>query len=192
VPDLLDPETAVRSYLVALDDPTKLIDEAKIAALQKAVDTATDPIDKLKALAELERARSVNIATYQLAFIQHAKQWAADNNVPGSTFATYGVDDDTLRAAGLLGRSPKAPTAPRGSSNGGTRSGSVSSDNIKAHIADRTGPFTLADLAASVGGSPMTLRKAVTEMVSDGDVRKLGADPQHSGRGRAPIVYERR
>jgi Bacterial regulatory proteins, gntR family len=189
---MIDPEAAVRSYLVALDDPTKLVDESKIADLEAAVRSAADPIDKLKALAELERVRNVNVATYQLAFIQHAKQWAAEHNIPGSTFQTFGVDDDTLRAAGLLSRSQKASASPRRSrSANGTRSNSVSADQIKAHVATRTGVFTLVDLATSIGGSPMTLRKAIGELVAEGVVEKLGTDPSHSGRGRAPIVYVR-
>lgn len=190
---MVDPEAAVRSYLVALDDPSKLVDESRIAELDAAVRSATDPIAKLKAMAELERARSVNVATYQLAFIQHAKQWATEHNIPGSTFQTFGVDDDTLRAAGLLSRAPKGSGGPQRKSRpqSGPRSNSVSADQIKAHIATRTGTFTLSDLAAAVGGSPMTLRKAVGELVTNGTIRKLGADPTHNGRGRSPIIYQR-
>jgi hypothetical protein len=51
-----DAEGAVRSYLVYLEDPRKLRDEAAIQRLTQAVLVADDPIDKLRALAELERA----------------------------------------------------------------------------------------------------------------------------------------
>jgi Bacterial regulatory proteins, gntR family len=191
---MIDPESAVRSYLVALDDPTKLVDESKIADLEAALKRASDPIDKLKAMAELERVRNVNVVTYRLAFIQHARQWAAEHDIPGSTFRTFGVDDGTLRAAGPLGRPARTSSdGPRRSrASGGKRSSSVSARQIKAHVATRTGPFTLSDVAAAVGGSPMTLRKAIGELVSEGVVDRLGTDPKHIGRGRSPIVYTRR
>lgn len=192
--DLLDtdPETAVRSYLVALDDPAKLIDAARVAELEAAVKSASDPIDKLKALSMLERARDVNIASYQLGFIQYAKQWATENSIPPSTFSTFGVDESTLKAAGLLSKSHRTNGGSRGVSEmRAPRSKSVSASRIKDHVATRTGTFTLGDIEAAVGGSPMTLRKAIGELVDDGAVKKLGTDPGHSGRGRAPILYER-
>jgi hypothetical protein len=193
VPDPVDAESAVRSYLLALEDPAKLVDQSQIADLEATAKSASDPIDKLRALAKLDEARNVNIASYQLAFIQHAKQWASDNDIPGSTFRSLGVDDSTLRAAGLLARSPKATATggQRTRSSTAPRSSSVSANTIKAHVAKKSGSFTLADIGDEVGGSPMTLRKAIAEMVADGSVAKLGTDPSHSGRGRAPIVYER-
>lgn len=191
MPDPLDPETAVRSYLVALGDPAKLVDKSHIAELETAAKSASDPIDKLRALAKLDEARNVNIASYQLAFIQHAKQWASDNDIPGSTFKSLGVDDSTLRAAGLMARASKSGGVQRSRGSNAPRSSSVSAQKIKAHVASKSGKFTLADIADEVGGSPMTLRKAIAELVADGSVAKLGTDPTHTGRGRAPIVYER-
>jgi len=54
-----DAEASVRQYLLYIEDPSSLRDESEIQKKTQAVLDATDPIDKLKALAELERvARS--------------------------------------------------------------------------------------------------------------------------------------
>ena len=52
-----NPEEAVRRYLLHLEDPSKLVDEAKVAVAQAAVEQAKDPLERLKALARLEHAR---------------------------------------------------------------------------------------------------------------------------------------
>jgi len=45
-------------------------------------------------------------------------------------------------------------------------------------------------VADEVGGSPMTIRKALNELIADGTIERLGPDPDHHELGRAPIVYE--
>ena len=53
--------------------------------------------------------------------------------------------------------------------------------------------FTLAQLAGKAGGgSPVTVRKAVDELIAEGFVAKLGPDANHTGPGRAPTIYELR
>ncbi len=49
----LTPEAAVRLYLMYLEDPAKLVDAAKVRAAEEAVAKAKDPLDRLKALADL-------------------------------------------------------------------------------------------------------------------------------------------
>ena len=53
----ITPETAVRLYLQFIDDPTQLLDAAAIKQAKGAVEKAKDPIDRLRALSALERAR---------------------------------------------------------------------------------------------------------------------------------------
>ncbi|MCU1392652.1 MAG: hypothetical protein JWM34_1080 [Ilumatobacteraceae bacterium] len=188
--DVLDAEVAVRSYLFMLEDPALLVDPARVAKLEAAVVAAKDPIAKLKAIAELDRAREPDRLAFEQGFIRHAKSWAVENNIPVSSFRQLGVSDETLSAAGLL---PSARKGARGRTRrpSGT-STAVSKDGIKSHLPSLQETFTLADLASVAGGSPMTLRKAVEELLAEGRIEKLGLSPDHSGRGRAPILYGKR
>ncbi len=55
----LTPEDHVRLYLQYLEDPESLRDEAAVAKAQVAVDKAKDPIARVKAITQLERAQAV-------------------------------------------------------------------------------------------------------------------------------------
>lgn len=187
----VDPEVAVRRYLQFLEDPSQLVDKARVDALHDEVAGATDPITKLKALAELERASTADGERLKLGFIVHAKGWADANEVPASAFRQLGVADDVLEAAGFGGGSRHRRPAPvrRSGPEAMPRARSVGREEIKAHVLERDEPFTLADVVGSVGGSPMTVRNAVEELVGDGRLRKVGPDASRVTRGRAPIVY---
>jgi len=182
-------EAAIRSYLLFLEDPAKIIDHEFIEPLQHKAEAATDPIDRLIAYAELERALGSVDSTYRLDFILHAKSWATAHNVGPTAFRRLGVKDEVLRSAGLLpddprrGRKVRTAEAPSGRS-------SVSVETIKSHVRSLHGRFTLGDIQSSVGGSPMTVRKGVQELIAAGEVTRLGPMPDWSGRGRAPIVFE--
>jgi len=187
-------ETAVREYLMWITDPTQLIDAELVARLEGEAAAATDPIAKLKALSRLERARAVDGERFKLNFIKHAKQWSDDNQISAAAFRDIGVDDTILRAAGIVSASASAaaardrrPAAPNGSSRPPIRS--VSTGQIKTEVAAWVGEFTLADVVTKVGGSPMTVRKAVDDLVESGVVHRLGPLRNHTGRGRAPTVY---
>ena len=189
--DVLDrtAEAAIRNYLLFLEDPAKLIDHEFIEQMQRKAEAATDPIDRLMAYAQLERAQNLHDSTYELEFVFHAKSWAETNNVGASAFRRLGVEDDVLRSAGILaddgrrGRkvNKQEPTPGRGS---------VSVERIKAHVRSLHGTFTLADVQSAVGGSPMTVRKGVQELVAVGAIVRIGPTPGWKGRGRAPIVFE--
>lgn len=189
--NLEEAEVAVRSYLYMLEDPTSLIDAGRIAALEAAVVSATDPLEKLKSLADLDRARVPDRDAYEQAFIRYAKVWATQFDVPASSFQQLGVSDQTLQAAGLLAGSRRSGRPRRDDSRKSTTP-AVSKHTIKAHVNTLTGQFTLADVADRVGGSPMTLRKAIEELISEGSLQKLGVSTEHVGRGRAPIIYANR
>ncbi len=190
-----DAEGAVRGYLVFLEDPRKLRDEAAIQRLTQAVLVADDPIDKLKALAELERAAQVDEKAVRSAFVEHARAWADAEAVPVTAFRELGVPDDALREAGfdLPAGPPRRARASRANAagTGRPRARAVPVDEIKAHVLGLDGPFVLSDVMSGVGGSPATIRKAVDELVEAGQVTRLGPVPDHSGRGRAPVRYAR-
>ena len=182
-------ETAVREYLVWITDPSQLIDAELVARLEGEAAAATDPIAKLRALSRLEHAKAVDGERFKLSFIKHAKQWSDDNQITAAAFRELGVDDTILRAAGigLTTASARRPSNPAGTPSAHIRS--VSSGQIKAEVSAWVGEFTLGDVVTKVGGSPMTVRKAVDELVETGVVHRLGPLQHHTGRGRAPIVY---
>jgi hypothetical protein len=189
--DVLDDtaEAAIRNYLLFLEDPAKLIDHELIDQLQRKAQAATDPIDRLLAYAELERAQTSDDGTYRLDFILHAKGWATANKVGPTAFRRLGVKDDVLRSAGLLTDDARLGRKTRTAEPPPARS-SVSVETIKNHVRSLRGRFTLADIQSSVGGSPMTVRKGVQELIAAGAITRLGPMPDWRGRGRAPIVFE--
>jgi hypothetical protein len=180
-------EAAVRNYLLFLEDPSKLIDQAHVEELRRRAAEATDPIDRLKAYAALERAEKADDTKFKLDFISHAKTWAQAHGVGASVFRQLGVKDEVLRSAGLLpasrGRKAALAVTPPNRS-------SVTAEAIKQHVLSRRGTFLLADLVADVGGSPMTVRKAVQELIATGAIRRLGPVSDRSRRGRAPVLFE--
>jgi hypothetical protein len=82
----IDAEGAIRQYLLYLEDPNQLRDEAEIQKKTQAVLDAVDPIQKLKALGELERVAKIEEAPLRDSFVQHAKAWADAQGVPVAAF----------------------------------------------------------------------------------------------------------
>ena len=184
-------ETAVRRYLLYVEDPGQLRDDTEIQKKTRAVEHAVDPIDKLKALAALERASNIDESPLREGFVAHAKAWAETTGVPPAAFRELKVPDDVLRAAGF-----DLPTGSRrgrrtGSSTTRQRAKAVPVEDIKAHVLGLDGTFILTDVMKGVGGSQATVRKAVDGLVVEGQVEKLGPLADHTGRGRAPIQYSR-
>jgi hypothetical protein len=197
--DLTAAETAVRRYLQYLADPGSLRDDAAVEAAEKAVAEAGDPIEKLRALSALERAGRVDGTHLTRGFLLHARAWAEANGITVGAFQALGVPDDVLAGAGFpVGRKAnrKPARAAResdvvGDDSGRQRAPRTSRSTIEEHITERSGTFTIADVLQAVGGTPMTVSKVVSDLVALGTVRKLGPDPHHNSRGRAPILYER-
>lgn len=178
----LDSDAAVRDYLRFVEDPNQLIDDTRIAELERAVAEAADPLDRLRAVAELERCRRPDESAYRDAFIRHAKLWAEQNNVPASAFTVLGVDDAALEDAGLLPAARSRQHRPR----------LVRIGDIRAAVTTWTERFTYADVERKVGGSPMTIRKAINQLVDDGTVVRLGPDPDWHGKGQSPHLFQLR
>jgi hypothetical protein len=190
--DKTDPEGAVRLYLLYLEDPNKLKDETEIQKKTQAVLDAKDPVDKLKALAELERVASVEEKPLREGFVQSAKEWAEAHDVPVSAFRELKVPDEVLREAGFdLPADRRRGRGGAASADGRQRAKAVPAEDIKAYILNQKGTFILTDVMSGVGGSPATVRKAVDELIEADQVEKLGPVPDYSGRGRAPIQYSR-
>lgn len=183
-----DAEGAVRLYLLFIEDPSKLRDDSEIQKKTKAVLDANDPIEKLKALAALERAANIDEKPLRAGFVAHAKAWAEDQGIPVGAFRELKVPDDVLRDAGFT--LPAGRTRGRSAAGSRERAKSVPVEDIKAHVVGLKGTFVLTDIITGFGGSPATVRKAVDELIDAKQVRKLGPDPDYQGRGRAPIQYQ--
>lgn len=188
-------EGAVRLYLMYLTDPESLRDESRIKTLTADVERAKDPIEKLRALAELEKARAVDPGQFRDGFVRHAKAWADEQGISAGAFRELGVPDDALAEAGFdvgggrRGRGRAGGRRATPATSGRQRAKAVPADEIKRQVLDLGGPFTLSQVMDRAGGSPATVRKAVEDLVASGKVEKLGPAPDHSGRGRAPTLY---
>jgi hypothetical protein len=190
--DKTEPEDAVRLYLLWLDDPNKLRNETEIQNASKAVQDATDPIDKLKALAQLQRVSTIDKQPLREGFVTHAKVWADQAGIPASAFRDLKVPDDVLREAGFgLPTGRRRGRGTPASANGRQRAKAVPVENIKAYVLNQKGSFILTDIMGGIGGSQATVRKAIDELIESGQVEKLGPVPDYAGRGRAPIQYNR-
>lgn len=179
-------DVAVRDYLLFVEDPARLVDHNAVEKFEARMASATDPLERLIAIADHERAIHPDEDSYRAAFIAHAKKWAADHNVTAVAFEKMGVSPEVLSQAGLapIRRGALGPGVAK------ERSGSVSVIQVKSAVQQVRGTFHLSEIAIAAGGSPMTIRKAVSELIDEGRVRRIGPDPQWSGKGRAPILYE--
>jgi hypothetical protein len=170
-----------------IDDPTKLVDAAAVKKAQSAVENARDPIDRLKALALVERAQATDETVYRADFIKHAKQWAEEEGIPASAFREMGVPNDVLTAAGIEGqtkgrRRSKAATAPR------SRRPAVKTDELEAGILAMGEPFTVKEVVDRVGGSAMTVKVVLDRLAAQGKVMEAGE--RRGVRGRASKLWQ--
>lgn len=176
-------------YLQYLEDPSQLVDEGSIAQLEQDVSMAKDPLDKLRAIAALERVRAVDGSTFEEEFIREAKAWADGEGIPVAAFRSMGVPDDVLARAGFEDGRRRGGRATRRSSVRTGRARSTSTDEIQRWVLSTSASFTLADVQQSVGGSPATIKKAIDELTDAGRLENLGPVADHAGRGRAPYHY---
>lgn len=196
MPDNDVAEQAIRRYLLWLNDPSSIVDVEAIEEAERRAKQTTDVIEKLKALSRVEHMRLGDSGAVKRGFLEHAKAWGDQHEISAASWIRLGVPPEVLREAGITGnraagRPPAraATTRPAATRISGPRGANVGINQIVSHVQTMTGPFVLTDIADQVGGSPMTIRKAVDQMVADGAVERIGADPQHNGRGRAPIRY---
>lgn len=170
-----------------LADPSKLVDQASVKKLETDVDKVKDPIDKLKAIAALERARAVDGSLFEEAFVRDARSWAEAEGIPLAAFRTMGVPDAVLARAGFDDGKRRARGGRKATRTG--RAKSTSAEAIQGWVLASKASFTLADVQKSIGGSPATIKKAIDELTASGQLTNLGPVAEHVGRGRAPYHY---
>lgn len=192
------PESAVRRYLAWVDDPASAIDEDAVERAEAAFASASDPIDRLHAAAARERAKAADVGSIATDFVAHARSYAEVEGIPVEAFRTLGVADDVLAEAGFAVPSSRGRRGPVAGARhqtraSGPRAPQIPVAQIKSVVDQMPKQFTLAQLADKAGGgSPVTVRKAVDELITEGRAAKLGPDTNHSGPGRAPTIYELR
>ena len=179
-------EDAVRAYLRFLSDPDAMVDAEAVAEAERAVAAATDPVDKLRAIAQRERVATVDAASLEAAFVAEAKGWAAAEGVPVRAFGELGVDPGVLRRAGF----EVAGGSARSASPSSPRRSRVSADDVRDAAIGFTELFTVADLEEATGASTGTVRRVIQELTEVGSIRDIGPDPDHTGPGRAPTRYD--
>lgn len=186
-PGPITAEEAVRQYLLYLDDPGAVRDEDAIHTAEAAVARATDPIEKLRAISALERARAVDGDAVKAAFVAHAKEWADAEGISAKSFLEIGVPGKVLLEAGISDPGGRV-RRPSGSAYR-NRAPRLSEREVMAKIPE--GPFTIAELADLIERNTGTTTNYVRKLLSRGALVDLGDDPNHDGRGRAPKRYER-
>lgn len=182
----LSPEVAVRQYLTYLEDPRKLVDAGEVKKLESKVTAAKDPVERVRAIAALQRAKAADEATYRANFIKHAKAWSSSEGIPEDAFRELGVPADVLRAAGF--------GATRGGRGGGRRARTESGRRPRSNINELSngvlalsGAFSIKDVMERVGGSPATVKNVVLNLESQGKLADAGE--RAGARGRAARVW---
>lgn len=188
-------EDGIRGYLDSLGRSDKpVVDREAVKALRAQVRQESDPINKVKLLAELEReeaGRTPDFSGEQAVFVTEAKDWAESEGVTVGAFQAMGVPDDVLKQAGFevpAGGGSGLSSGSRGS--GGSRAPRIPLDEVLAEAKGLPAQWKLSDLAAKLGRNEPTVRNYVKRLMGEGLVTEIGDDPEHDGRGRAPKIYE--
>lgn len=185
------PLDAVQNYLNWLENPETAVDQEAIESARRRFLAEADPLARLHAAADLESAKTTDTDQIVNDFIANARGYADAEGIPVEAFQALKVPDEVLEKAGFT-----LPPTKRGGGRGrrGRRSmrPSVTTGQLKSTVPSMPETFTLAQLAdAAGGGAPGTVKKAIEEMISAGEVERVGPDPDHDGRGRAPVLYRR-
>lgn len=183
----VDAEQAVRDYLALTADPDQLIDRDKITTLQRKVQAADDPIERLTLRAQLETVEQVDRTAIADRFVAHVKDWANARGITAAALIAEGADEKLLRRAGITLPTDRRRRRTTPSNDKRSR---VPADTIVEAI-PAMGTFTISQLVARTGGSPGTVRKVIADEINAGRIKQIGTDSTHSGPGRAPTLYER-
>lgn len=180
------PEEAVRTYLLYVQDPTQLRNDKLIASQIAVVRKATDPIEKLVAIADLERLTDVDEKPLREAFVAQALAWAETNHIPASAFTELGVAPDVLRSAGF-----KVPQgAQRGKARAKRRRG-PSREKVRAAILRWPGDtFVMTDITSAADVNDSVASRVLQSMVKASEVEYLGRQERPVGwKGPTPKIY---
>jgi len=183
-------EVAVKAYLETLGKPRPRGRQARPKPdFEAATKGITDPLAKLAAIkAERERVAGIVINDdTEEGFIKYGKTWAKIHGYSREDFAALGVNRRVLDAV-FGGSAPRMRTTSTRA-----RAPRVSTKSIADAItAKAPGTWlTVTGVMREAGGSPATVRKVLDELAAAGTVTDPIDDPKHSGRGRAPKVWER-
>lgn len=179
-------DTAVRNYLLSLRDPSALRDDATIEGLRKRLEDSSDELERLQLRQQLLDAERPSVEGYEEEFVTHAKAWADDRGISHKAFVAEGVPSGVLRKAGFRGI--RGGGRRRASTTAATRT-RTSPEEIRKAIP--RGTFTIKTLQDRSGASSAVVRRVVQEEVAEGRLKEMGADPDHKGPGRAPVLYKR-
>lgn len=183
-----DAELAVKEYLATVGKPKTRGRQARPKPdFEAATKGITDPLSKLAAI-KAERERVADIVTTDVTedgFIKYGKVWAKINGYGREDFAALGVTKRVLDA--VFGGSSQPVKAAS------TRAPRVSPIDIAdAVTAKPAGSWlTVSAIMREAGGSPATVRKVLDQLSAAGTLTDPIDDPKHSGKGRAPKVWER-
>jgi hypothetical protein len=182
-------ETAVRNYLLSVRDPSALRDDSAIDDLKTKLEQSSDDLERLQLRQQLLDMETPSLERYEDAFVEHAKAWADKTGITSDAFLAEGIPGSVLRRAGFRGVvGGRRRAAGRPPARTTTRS-RVSADEVRSAIP--TGSFTVKDLQERSGASAAVVRRIIQEEVDAGRLSDEGADPGHTGPGRAPTVYKR-
>ena len=182
-------EIAVKEYLATIDQPKARGRQARPKPdFEAATKGISDPLAKLAAI-KAERERVANIVVGDSAedgFVKYGKVWAKIHDYGREDFAALGVSRRVLDAVFGGG-------TPRVRATTSSRAPRVSTKDLADAISAKPAGtwLTVSALMREVGGSPATVRKVLDELAAEGTVTDPIDDPKHSGKGRAPKVWER-
>lgn len=185
-------EDGIRTYLEALERPAPkpTVDRAAVKALKDQAKAETDPINKLKLLAQAEEAgrpqvpEAEDLTALEATFVAEAKAWAEEEGIPVSAFQALKVPDDVLRRAGF------SPSGVSGVTTGGRRTRqALALTDVKAAIGELPHLFKISQLAESLGRDTAVVAGKVKALLDEGYLLDKGKDPNHSVRGPAPTLY---
>lgn len=190
-PSEADAEQAVRHYLSYLADPEGMRDATAIADAEEDLAAATDPIEKLKAMAALRKAHEVDSTAFELGFTRHAKDWADAEGITVEDFLALGVSPEILAAAGFANAGRARPTSVRNAST--PRSGSKArlsyENDVVPAVAALQGEWKLSDLADVLQRDVQSTRNALRRLLDDKKVEEAGLDTSSRRPGRTPKLY---
>jgi len=183
------PETAVRDYLTSLTDPDSLVNTVEAERLREVLAESVDPIERLMTMAALDRVSAPDLDTYEKDFTTLAKEWAEAQGVPASAFEQMGVPRHVLEAAGIIPRAGRGRGRVKAAPTKQTtpRRAAIKSDELDAGILAFEEPFSIKDVTEKVGGSTITVTKAIERLQAQGKVKAAGE--RANERGRASRVW---
>lgn len=190
-------EQGLREYLDSVQaKPTKqgrLVDKEVVKVLSDQIKSETDPLNKLKLMAQRDEARagkeaaSVDNSGLEVVFVQNAKEWAETNKVSVSNFLALKVPAEVLVKAGF---SVPADAGKKSATSTRTRV-ALPMDDVKAALPN-SGTFTIRQVADKLNRSTAVVAGKFKQLLDEGHLKDKGDDPNHDGRGRSPKLYARK